>query len=137
MLAVADGDEVAVRVADALDMAGLRRMTYNAWIRVIPMRCLGSMNLIFIADALSKGIDGVLLLGCKYGDDYQCHFVKGSELANIRLSKVKETLDRLVLESDRVRFETVAISDYDKLPKILDDFAATLEAVGPNPYKGF
>jgi len=121
----------------ALDMAGLRRMTYNAWVRVIPMRCLGSMNLIFIADALSKGIDGVLLLGCKYGDDYQCHFVKGSELANIRLSKVKETLDRLVLESDRVRFETVAISDYDKLPKILDDFAETLEGVGPNPYKGF
>ncbi|MBZ4659218.1 MAG: FAD-dependent oxidoreductase [Desulfacinum sp.] len=119
----------------ALDMAGLRRMTYNAWVRVVPMRCLGSMNLIFIADALSSGIDGVLLLGCKFGDDYQCHFVKGSELANIRLSKIKETLDRLVLESDRVRFETISITDYDKLPQILDDFAETLEEVGPNPYK--
>ncbi len=121
----------------ALDMAGLRRMNYNPWVRVIPMRCLGSMNLIFIADALSSGIDGVLLLGCKYGDDYQCHFIKGSELANIRLGKIKETLDRLVLESDRVRFETIAITDYDKLPQILDDFAETLEEVGPNPYKDF
>ncbi len=79
----------------ALDMAGIRRLQYNPWVRIIPVRCLGSMNLVWIADALSKGIDGILLLGCKHGDDYQCHFVKGSELANIRLSKIMETLNRL------------------------------------------
>ncbi len=121
----------------ALDMAGVRRMKYNPWVRIVPLRCLGSMNLIWIADALSSGIDGVILLGCKYGEDYQCHFIRGSELANIRLSKIKETLDRLALESDRVRFETVSISDYDKLPQILDDFAAKIQEIGPNPYKGF
>jgi quinone-modifying oxidoreductase subunit QmoB len=121
----------------ALDMAGLNRMTYNAWVRVIPLRCLGSMNLVWIADSLSKGVDGVLLLGCAHGDDYQCHFVKGSELASIRLSKVSETLDRLALESERVRFETVSIVDYDKLPGILDEFAETIDEVGPNPFKGW
>jgi quinone-modifying oxidoreductase subunit QmoB len=121
----------------ALDMAGLHRMQYNAWVRVIPLRCLGSMNLVWIADTLSKGIDGVLLLGCQHGDDYQCHFIKGSELASIRLSKVSETLDRLALESERVRYETVSITDYDKLPALLDDFAATIDEVGPNPFKGW
>jgi quinone-modifying oxidoreductase subunit QmoB len=121
----------------ALDMAGLNRMQYNAWVRVIPLRCLGSMNLVWIADTLSKGIDGVLLLGCQHGDDYQCHFIKGSELASIRLSKVSETLDRLALESERVRFETVSITDYDKLPALLDEFAATIDEVGPNPFKGW
>jgi quinone-modifying oxidoreductase subunit QmoB len=121
----------------ALDMAGLNRMKYNAWVRVIPLRCLGSMNLVWIADSLSKGIDGVLLLGCKHGDDYQCHFIKGSELADIRLSKVSETLDRLALESERVRFETVSIIDYDRLPGIMDEFAKTIDEVGPNPFKGW
>ena len=121
----------------ALDMAGLNRMTYNAWVRVIPLRCLGSMNLVWIADSLSKGIDGVVLLGCEHGDDYQCHFVKGSELASIRLSKVSETLDRLALESERVRFETVSIVDYGKIPGILDEFAETIDKVGPNPFKGW
>jgi len=120
-----------------LDMAGINRMTYNAWVRVIPLRCLGSMNLVWIADTLSRGIDGVLLLGCQHGDDYQCHFIKGSELADIRLSKVAETLDRLALESERVRFETVSIIDYPNLPKILDDFAAGIDEVGPNPFKGW
>lgn len=121
----------------ALDMAGLNRMTHNAWVRVVPLRCLGSMNLVWIADTLSKGIDGVLLLGCKHGDDYQCHFIRGSELADIRLSKVSETLDRLALESERVRFETVSITDYDRLPAVLDEFAETIDNVGPNPFKGW
>ena len=121
----------------ALDMAGLNRMTYNPWMRVVPLRCLGSMNLVWIADSLSKGIDGVILLGCEHGDDYQCHFIKGSELASIRLSKVSETLDRLALESERVRFENVSIIDYHKLPAILDEFAAKIEEVGPNPFKGW
>ncbi len=121
----------------ALDMAGIHRMKYNAWVRVVPMRCLGSMNLIWIADALSRGIDGIILLGCKHGDDYQCHFIKGSELANIRLGKVSETLDRLALESERVRFETVSIIDYQRIPEILDDFANKIDEIGPNPFKGW
>ena len=118
-------------------MAGLNRMTYNAWVRVIPMRCLGYLNLVWIADSLSKGIDGIVLLACQPGDDYQCHFIKGSELSEIRLSKVSETLDRLALESERVRYENVSIIDYHKLPAILDEFAATIDEVGPNPFKGW
>ncbi len=121
----------------AIDMAGINRIEYSAYVRVIPLRCLGSTNIIWIADALSKGIDGILLLGCKYGDDYQCHFIKGSELANYRMEKVQETLDRLVLESERVRLLEIAITDYDKIPGIINEFLEKIEELGPNPYKGF
>ncbi len=121
----------------ALDMVGWRRATYNPFVRIIPLRCLGSLNLIWIADSLSKGIDGILLLGCAHGNDYQCHMTKGSELANYRLSKVQETLNRLALESKRLRIEQIEISDYDRLPGIIDEFLETINEVGPNPYKGF
>lgn len=121
----------------ALDMVGWRRKHYNPYVRVIPMRCLGSLNLVWVADSLSKGIDGILLLGCVHGDDYQCHMIKGSELANYRMTKVQETLDRLILESDRIRIEQIEISDYDRLPGIIDEFLETIEEIGPNPYKGF
>ncbi|WAC06268.1 MAG: FAD-dependent oxidoreductase [Thermodesulfobacteriota bacterium] len=120
----------------AIDMAGMNRLTYTPYARIIPLRCVGSTNLVWIADALSKGIDGVLLLACKHGDDYQCHMVKGSELASYRMIKVKETLDRLKLESDRIRFELVAHSDFNKIPNIIDSFMETIDKVGPNPYKG-
>ncbi|MFA6221299.1 MAG: FAD-dependent oxidoreductase [Desulfomonilaceae bacterium] len=121
----------------AVDMVGLNKLQYPPWVRFIPLRCLGSINLVWIADALSKGIDGIVLFGCKYGDDYQCHFIQGSELANTRMSKVKETLDRLVLESDRIRLEQLSIDDYYRIPQILEEFSARLEELGPNPYKGF
>jgi quinone-modifying oxidoreductase subunit QmoB len=121
----------------ALDMVGIRRGRYNPFVRIIPLRCLGSVNLIWIADALSKGIDGILLLGCKYGEDYQCHFAKGSELANYRMTKIQETLNRLALESQRIRIEQVEINDYERIPVIIDEFLETIRKVGPNPYKGF
>jgi quinone-modifying oxidoreductase subunit QmoB len=118
-------------------MVGLHKLQYAPWVRFIPLRCLGSVNLVWIADALSKGIDGILLFGCRYGDDYQCHFVHGSELANTRMTKIQETLDRLMLESDRIRLEQLAIDDYEKVPKIIEEFSARLQELGPNPYKGF
>lgn len=121
----------------ALDMAGLNRVQYDPSVRVIPLRCLGSLNIVWIADALSGGIDGVLLVGCKYGDDYQCHFAKGSELANQRLENVKETLQRLQLESERIQLTQLAINEYDKLPVMINEFMDKIREMGPNPYKGF
>lgn len=120
-----------------MDIVGRKRITYNPYIRVIPLRCLGNLNLVWIADALSKGIDGIIMIGCKYGDDYQCHYIKGSELADYRLSKLQETLDRLALEAERVKILELSIDEYDKLPGIFDDFMEGIEEVGPNPFKGF
>jgi quinone-modifying oxidoreductase subunit QmoB len=118
-------------------MAGISRLQFNPFVRIVPLRCIGSMNLVWVADALSKGIDGILLLGCQYGEDYQCHMATGSHLAKIRLSKVSETLDRLKLESGRVQMEQVSISEYYKVPDILNNFLEKLNGFGPNPYKGF
>jgi quinone-modifying oxidoreductase subunit QmoB len=101
------------------------------------LRCLGDINLVWIADALSKGIDGILLIGCKHGDDYQCHFVKGSELAEYRMGKIQETLDRLVLEADRIRVLQLGIDEYGLLPRLIGEFLERLTEVGPNPYKGW
>jgi quinone-modifying oxidoreductase subunit QmoB len=121
----------------ALDTMGINRQSIDPSVRIISLRCLGSTNLVWIADALSKGMDGVILLGCKFGENYQCHFIKGSELANTRFSKIGETLDRLQLEAERVSMVQVAISDYDKLPQIINEFVEKVKEIGPNPFKGF
>jgi len=120
----------------ALEQAARKRMQYNAMIRIIPLRCLGSVNTVWISDALASGFDGVILLGCAKGDDYQCHFVRGSELADYRMGNVREKLKQLVLEEERVEVHDIAITDGEKIPKIFDDFLEVIETVGPNPYKG-
>ncbi len=121
----------------ALDEAAKRGLKWNPWIRIVPVRCLGAVNVVWIADSLSNGIDGILLMGCKKGDDYQCHYIRGSELAEYRMENVQETLDRLSLESERVRIVDIARNEYEKIPTTFDDFLEKLEEVGPNPYKGF
>lgn len=143
---VPDDDEDKLRIIvfccendayPAIDMAGMRRNGLNKLVRFVPVRCLGSMNMVWIKDAMSSGMDGALLLGCKWGDDYQCHFVKGSEIANRRMENIGETLGTLGLEPERCAVQQVAISDYDKVPGILEEFVESIIELGPNPFKGF
>jgi quinone-modifying oxidoreductase subunit QmoB len=121
----------------ALDMAGINRLKYSPNVRFIQLRCLGSINLQWIADALSSGWDGIMMIGCKHGDDYQCHNIKGSSLAEERASKVQETLDRLMLESERIKVESLAINEYQRIPELINDFVELISEMEPNPYKGF
>jgi quinone-modifying oxidoreductase subunit QmoB len=119
----------------ALDMAAQQGNTYSQWARVIPIRCLGSVNTIWITDALNSGYDGVVLMGCQKGENYQCHFVKGSEMAQYRMSKVDDTLETLNLEKERVSTYEVAITDIDRAPQLINDMAATIEKIGMSPFK--
>jgi len=121
----------------ALDMAGINRREINKYMRFIPVRCLGSVTLVWVSNALEKGFDGVMLMGCKSGDDYQCHFVKGSAIAKERIGKVEETLKNLMLEPERVSFEEVSIADSKRVVELLDKFGEEIEGIGLNPFKGF
>ena len=119
----------------ALDMAAQNRLEYSAFTRVVPVRCLGSVNTIWLTDALNSGYDGIILMGCQKGDDYQCHFVKGSEIAHIRMSKIADTLETLNLEKERVATYEVAITDVARTADLINDMAKTIEEIGMSPFK--
>ncbi|MBV6410423.1 MAG: hydrogenase iron-sulfur subunit [Burkholderiales bacterium] len=121
----------------ALDMAGIQRLSYSAFVRAIPVRCLGSVNTIWITDALNSGYDGVMMMGCKKGDNYQCHFVRGSEMAFYRMSKIDDTLKQLGLEPERVQTLEVAITDNALVAKLINDYAEQINQMGLSPMKGF
>jgi quinone-modifying oxidoreductase subunit QmoB len=120
----------------ALDLAGEHRMSHSPWVRIIPVRCLGSMNIAWVKEAISCGYDGVLLIGCKYGDDYQCHFIKGSELAESRGENIAEKLEQMAMETERVEIHQLQIADYEQLPAIFDKFAELIDEIGMNQFKG-
>jgi quinone-modifying oxidoreductase subunit QmoB len=120
----------------ALDLAGQHRLQYTPFVRVIPIRCLGSVNTVWVSEAISAGFDGVIMIGCKYGDDYQCHFCKGSELAFERGSNIREKLEQMQMENQRVELQQLEISEYYKLPEIFNNFAEMIEEIGMNPFKG-
>jgi quinone-modifying oxidoreductase subunit QmoB len=120
----------------AFDMAGLQRLTYSDSLRIIPVRCIGSLNRVWISDALAEGFDGILIVGCKPGEDYQCHYMQGSELTETRSENIRETLETMMLEKERVRTEFLEINDYHRIPEIIDGYVNEIKKIGPNPFKG-
>jgi len=119
----------------ALDQAAQAGVEINPWARVIPVRCLGSVSLSWITDGLNSGYDGIVLMGCQKGDDYQCHFVRGSTIAHERMSKVGDTLQSLNLEPERVAVHEVAITDVNRAPQLINDMAEVVAKVGMSPFK--
>jgi quinone-modifying oxidoreductase subunit QmoB len=119
----------------AFDLAAQHRLRISPFVRIIPVRCIGSINKIWLSDALSQGYDGILQIGCKPGEDYQCHFITGSELMETRSENIQETLQTMMLEPERIRTVFLEIDEYGRIPEIIDDYVATIENIGPNPFK--
>lgn len=119
----------------ALDLAGQKHISYSPFVRILPVRCIGSVSAIFTNEALSKGFDGLVMIGCKSGDDYQCHFIKGSEILNTRGENLQEVMQKLALEPERLKPMEMSIDEYEKIPQVIDEFMEVIDDVGPNPFK--
>lgn len=69
--------------------------------RIIRVPCMGAVNMALVSDALSAGVDSVLLFGCQDGP---CALRRGDELAIRRLENLRETLERMMFDVERVRY---------------------------------
>jgi heterodisulfide reductase subunit A-like polyferredoxin/coenzyme F420-reducing hydrogenase delta subunit len=98
----------------------------------IKVPCAGAVNNALVADALSFGIDGVLIAGCQ---DDQCHYVRGSQLVKKRSGDLAEKLRTMMIEPERVRFESLEIRQSQKYVNLLQAYIEDLKAMGPNPFK--
>ncbi|RJR46876.1 MAG: hydrogenase iron-sulfur subunit [Desulfobacteraceae bacterium] len=94
--------------------------------------CAGAVNNALVADALSIGVDGVLIAGCK---DDQCHYVRGSQLVRKRSGDLSDKLRKMRIEPERVRFESLEIRDSRRYLEILNDYIDFLKRIGPNPFR--
>ena len=119
----------------AFDMAALHRLRISPYLRIIPVRCIGSINKIWLSDALSAGFDGILQIGCKPGENYQCHYITGSELMETRSENIRETLQTMMLEPERIHTEFLEIDEYKRIPEIIEEYLAVIGKIGPNPFK--
>jgi quinone-modifying oxidoreductase subunit QmoB len=50
---------------------------------------------------------------------------------------VEDTLKQMALERERVATYEVAITDIERLPRLIDEYAKTIERIGLSPMKGF
>jgi len=53
------------------------------------------------------------------------------------MSKIDDTLKQMALETERVATYEVAITDIERLPTLINEYAAKIAEIGMSPLKGF
>jgi len=113
------------------DLAGVSRIQYSPNIRIIRVMCSGRVDPVFIAEAFSKRIDGVLVLGCHPGD---CHYISGNYEAEMKIRMLNKLL-KLIGFSERLRLDWVSASEGNRFAQIVNEFNDHIVNLGPSPIK--
>ncbi len=116
----------------AADMAGSKRISYPANVKIIRVPCTGKVDAIHIMKALEKGADGVYVAGCLEGD---CHFKNGNIRAKARVENVKRCLEGLGWEPQRVEMINMSAGMGEKFAQTAIEFTENIKKLGPSPAK--
>lgn len=115
------------------DLAGVSRIQYPPNIRIIRVMCSGRVDPAFVLEAFKNGADGVLIAGCHLPSD--CHYVSGNFKALRRITLLRQLLQDLGIEAERLRLEWVSASEGDRFAAIVKDMVEQVRRLGPNPLK--
>jgi F420-non-reducing hydrogenase iron-sulfur subunit len=110
------------------DLAGTARMKYPPNVRVIRVMCSGRVDPNFILEALARGADGVLVLGCHPGD---CHYTEGNYKCQRRLPLTRKLAEQMGVDPRRIRLEWVSASEGARFTRVVTEFTEQVRALGP------
>ena len=111
------------------DLAGSSRLSYPAEVKIIRVPCSCRVNPMFVLRAFQRGADGVIIAGCHPGD---CHYTSCNYFARRRMTLLFSMLDYLGIERERTRVEWISAAEGAKFSKTMNEFAATVAALGEN-----
>ena len=110
------------------DLAGTSRIQYSPNIRAIRLMCSGRVEPYFILQALNKGADGVLVLGCHPGE---CHYLEGNYRTVGRMALLKKVLTQFGIDEERVRLDWVSASEGARFATIVNEMTEAIRSLGP------
>ena len=112
------------------DLAGTSRIQYPPNIRVIRVMCSGSVDSVYVNRALIEGADAVLVGGCHPGD---CHYLNGNYKARRRMVLLKNILQTLGMEPERIWVKWISASEGQKFADTVNEIVEETKKLGPNP----
>jgi coenzyme F420-reducing hydrogenase delta subunit len=110
------------------DLTGTTRTHYPATVKIIRVMCTGRVNPLFVAQVLRKGADGVLISGCHPGE---CHYMKGNFLARRRFLVMKNLLEFMGIDPQRIRMSWVSASEGKKFADVITEVTEDIKQLGP------
>jgi len=116
----------------AADLAGVSRIQYPPNIRIIRVPCSGRVDVLHVLKAFLNGADGVIITGCLIGD---CHYIDGNLKAKSRVEVMKDSLQALGINPERLEIGFASSSEGQKFAMMMTNFVERIRKLGPNPYR--
>jgi len=90
--------------------------------------CTGRIDPALVAEAFRKGLDGLLVVGCYFGD---CHYITGNHQAKAKLDMTRRLLKHIGMNEDRLAFRQCSSGEGSVFVEIVTEFDAKLRSLGP------
>ena len=103
-------------------------MQYTTDVRIIRVMCTGRVDPTMVADAFIQGADGMMVVGCHFGD---CHYISGNYQAKVKIEMAARVLDTVGLNRDRVSFVQCSGAEGDRFVALVNAFAKSMRDLGP------
>jgi len=111
----------------AADLAGVSKYQFSPNIRVIRVMCSARVSMRFIMEAFSRGIEGVLVVGCRLED---CHYISGINEALKTIPTAQKYLEKIGISSERLRLEHTSAAEAAKFVDVVNSFTSTIAKLG-------
>lgn len=96
--------------------------------RWIPVTCSSKVDSVYVLEALEKGADGILILGCPEG---RCHFEDGNFRTEKKVYLLQKVLEAYGIEKERLRMVLSNDPEGERIPELINEMKKTLIRLGP------
>jgi coenzyme F420-reducing hydrogenase delta subunit len=111
------------------DLAGVSRFQYPPNLRVIRVMCSGRVDPPLVVRAFSRGVDGVMILGCHPGD---CHYATGNYYARNRAQVLAQLFKSVGLDAGRFMLDWVSAGEGERFASLVSSFTEQVRTLGPS-----
>lgn len=109
----------------------LQELGFPENVRLHRVPCTGKLEVITLLKAFEDGADGVYIVGCPADG---CHNVKGSKRAAKRVETVRQALNELDVEADRIRMYHLERGLHPEFIAAAEEMNEVIEKMGPSPF---
>jgi coenzyme F420-reducing hydrogenase delta subunit len=103
-------------------------MQYTTDVRIIRLMCTGRVDPTMIGEAFMNNADGVMVVGCHFGD---CHYITGNVEGKIKVGLAARVLDYVGLNPQRVSFNQCSSAEGERFVSMVNAFDQEIRALGP------
>jgi coenzyme F420-reducing hydrogenase delta subunit len=101
-------------------------------VNVVRVMCLGRVDPVIILETLEKGVDAVMMVGCKPPD---CHFIEGNLQAECTVKMLKKLVSFTGLELERIKLLWVSPLEEKTFNYYIREFSDEIGKFGSSPLK--